>query len=235
MMAEYEFYYWPLPFRGQFIRAILAFSGKSWSEQGSEAITDLIGRDPTDQPVAFMGPPVLIERATGFALSQMPAIAVYLGDTLGLIDDRAASRALTAKVANDANDVIDELTLYGGREMWTDEKWRKFEPRLCKWMHIFESLGSNHALKADAGYLLGTNSPGAADILTATLWSTMGQRFPLIQTILEKTAPRIAGLVTRMQLVPSLAALEKNSFAKYGMDYCGGDIEKSLRAVLERH
>ncbi|WP_325229413.1 hypothetical protein [Sphingobium sp.] len=97
MIAEYEFYYWPLPFRGQFIRAILAFSGKSWSEQGSEAITDLMGRDPTDQPVAFMGPPVLIERATGLALSQMPAIAVYLGDTLGLIDDRAASRACPAK------------------------------------------------------------------------------------------------------------------------------------------
>ncbi len=30
---------------------------------------------------------------------------------------------LSAKIANDANDVLYELTLNGGREMWTPEKW----------------------------------------------------------------------------------------------------------------
>lgn len=231
-MADYDFYYWPLPFRGQFIRAILAFAGKSWSEQDSDAISDLMGQNPRDQPIPFMGPPVLIERATGFALSQMPAIAVYLGDTLGLVDDRATSRALAAKVANDANDVIDELTLDGGREMWTSDKWKDFEPRLRKWMHIWESLGTHHALQAEAGYLLGTREPGIADILTATLWSTMGQRFPVIQALLDHTAPKVAGLVERMRKIPSLAELEKSFFEKYGDGYCGGEIEKSLRAVL---
>jgi hypothetical protein len=29
-------------------------------------------------------------------------------------------RALTMKVVNDANDVIEEITLNGGRQMWTE-------------------------------------------------------------------------------------------------------------------
>ncbi|MGG2475899.1 glutathione S-transferase, partial [Rhizobium sp. BR5] len=43
---------------------------------------------------------------------------------------------------NDANDVLDELTLDGGREMWTPEKWEKFVPRLQKWVRIFEDTGA---------------------------------------------------------------------------------------------
>jgi glutathione S-transferase len=31
-------------------------------------------------------------------------------------------RAMTMKIVNDANDVIDEITLDGGREMWTKKR-----------------------------------------------------------------------------------------------------------------
>src|SRR5215472_4860198 len=31
-MSDYELYYWSVPFRGQFVRAVLAFAGKSWTE-----------------------------------------------------------------------------------------------------------------------------------------------------------------------------------------------------------
>ncbi len=31
-MADYELYYWPVPFRGQFVRAVLAYAGKTWTE-----------------------------------------------------------------------------------------------------------------------------------------------------------------------------------------------------------
>ncbi|HUD29097.1 MAG TPA: glutathione S-transferase, partial [Novosphingobium sp.] len=94
-MADYDFYYWPMPFRGQFIRAILAYAGKDWIENDAEAIGRLMEKAPKDQPVPFMGPPVLVERAGGFALSEMPAIALYLGETLGLLPDTARGRAMT--------------------------------------------------------------------------------------------------------------------------------------------
>lgn len=230
-MADYDFHYWPLPFRGQFIRAILAYAGKTWTEHDSDEIAELMGRESADQPIPFMGPPVLIEPDSGFALSEMPAIALYLGDTLGLLPESTEARAMTAKIVNDANDVIDEITLDGGREMWTDQTWVEFLPRLKRWMTFWEVIGQRHGLAADAGFLLGTREPGVADIVTAVLWSTMGDRFPSLAQLLDETAPRVAALSRRMQDIPSLGALSTKAFEDYGDAYCGGEIEKSLRAV----
>jgi len=231
-MADYDLYYWPAPFREQFIRAILAFAGKSWEEHDSGEIGALMSEAPRDQPAPFMGPPVLVERRTGFAVAQMPAITLYLGETLDLIPDNAQARALSAKLVNDANDVIDEITLDGGREMWTDEKWRAFVPRLQRWMAIFEAMGARSGLEAESGYLLGTREAGAADIVVSTLWSTMADRFPSIAALLAEHAPAIAGLTRRLQEELSLAALRRESFERYGDAYCGGEIETSLRRVV---
>jgi glutathione S-transferase len=220
-----------VPFRGQFIRAILAYADKSWDEHDAGEIETLMTVAPQDQPVAFVGPPVLIDNSTGLALSQMPAIAVYLGDTLGLIADDAGARAMTGKIVNDANDVIDELTIDGGREMWTSETWGAFVPRLKRWMTIWEATGVRHGLEDDRGFLLGTESAGVADIVTGILWSTMTDRFPVIAAMLDEAAPRTAALARRMQEVPSLIALKKQSDALYGDSYCGGEIEKSLRKI----
>ncbi|WP_018389335.1 hypothetical protein [Ancylobacter sp. FA202] len=233
-MSDYDFYYWPVPFRGQFIRALMAYAGKSWDEHGADEIEALMQCPPARQPVAFMGPPVLVERRSGLALSQMPAIALYLGETLGLIGNEAGRRALTVKVVIDANDVLDEVTLDGGRQMWTPTKWEDFIPRLVHWMTIWEATGLRYGLTEERGYLLGTAEPGVADIVTSTLWSTMSDRFPVIQELLETHAPCLAALTRRVAAVPALAALRQKSFELYGTAYCGGQIEKSLRQVLGR-
>lgn len=227
-MPDYKLCYWAVPFRGQFIRAILAFAGKDWSECDADAIADMMKADPDDQPVPFMGPPVLIDNRTGFALSQMPAIAVYLGTDLDLVPATKELQAMTAKIVNDANDVIDEITLNGGREMWTPETWAEFVPRLKRWMTIWEAIAASHDLKEDEGFLLGTEVAGVADIVTSTLWSTLRDRFPSIGSLLDETAPRIAGLSRRLQQFPSLRALKATSDQKYGTAYCGGEIETSL-------
>src|SRR5688572_1738628 len=128
-MTDYEFYYWSVPFRGQFVRAVLAYAGKTWAEAGDAAISKLMGGSVSDMPVPFMGPPLLIDKSADFAIAEMPAIILYLGDTLDLMPATPALRALTMKIVNDANDVIDEITLDGGREMWTEQRWQDFVPR----------------------------------------------------------------------------------------------------------
>ncbi|WP_313536980.1 glutathione S-transferase [Sphingomonas sp.] len=230
-MRAFDLYYWPVPFRGQFLRAILAFADARWAEHDADDIAALMDEAPAEQPIGFMGPPVLVDRERDFALSQMPAIALYLGERLNLLPDSPEGRALTAKVANDANDVIDELTLDGGRDMWTQEKWDAFVPRLQKWLQIFEDLGKRKGLSADAGFLLGTRAPGVADIITSTLWSTMADHFPKIADLAEHSAPAIWGLSRRLQQTPALVALKRKSAADFGEAYCGGDIETSLRKV----
>lgn len=231
-MTDFDLYYWPVPFRGQFIRGILAHAGRSWGEYDASAIEEMMGRGVEKQPVGFMGPPVLIDREREFAISQMPAIALYLAERLGLLPSTAEGRALTNKIVNDANDVLDELTLDGGREMWTAEKWDNFVPRLQKWIRIFEDTGTRHGLVKDAGFILGTEALGVADIVTSTLWMTVAERFPAIKRIIEDTSPTIWALSKRVGATPSLAALHRKSFQDYGDTYCGGQIEKSLRAVL---
>ncbi len=231
-MSDYELYYWSVPFRGQFVRAVLAHAGKAWTEGGDEAISELMGGPVKDMPIPFMGPPLLVDKKADVAIAQMPAIVLYLGETLDLLPATPALRALTLKIVNDANDVIDEITLDGGREMWTDKRWRDFVPRLRKWMSFWEETGRRHGLQADSGFLLGGKAPGVADVVTATLWSTMAERFPRIEAILEDAAPMTAALTKRVSALPPLAKLAAKARKDYGDAYCGGQIEASLRKVL---
>ena len=232
-MSDYLLYYWSVPFRGQFVRAVLACAGKSWREAGDAAIGKLVEGNVEKMPVPFMGPPVLIDKNARVAIAEMPAIILYLGDTLGLMPSAAARRAMTMKIVCDANDVLDEMTLDGGRQMWTKERWRGFIPRLKKWMLLWEETGRRHGLAAANGYLLGSEAPGIADIVTATLWSTMIERFTAIADIFEETAPLAAGLTRRVAELPPLKKLAAKARRDYGDVWCGGQIETSLRKVLK--
>ena len=231
-MSDYDLYYWSVPFRGQFVRAVLAYADKTWTEAGDAAISEMMSAKVQDMPAPFMGPPLLIDNKAEFAIAQMPAIILYLGETLDLMPASAALRALTIKVVNDANDVIDEITLDGGREMWTQARWRDFTPRLKKWMSIWEETGRRHGLKVGSGFLLGGEAPGVADIVTATLWTTMTDRFGKIAAILEDAAPMTADLSRRVANLPPLVKLAAQAREDYGDAYCGGQIEASLRKVL---
>ena len=231
-MSDYDLYYWSVPFRGQFVRAVLAYAGRSWTEGGDARISELMQGPVEDMAVPFMGPPMLIDKKTGFAIAQMPAIILYLGETLGLMPATPALRAMTMKVVNDANDVIDEITLDGGRVMWTEKRWRDFVVRLKKWMSFWEETGRRHGLKAESGFLLGGEAPGIADVVTATLWSTMADRFGAIGAMLDEAAPMTAALTRRIASLPPLAELAARAQRDYGEAYCGGRIEASLRQVL---
>ena len=232
-MSDYVLYYWSVPFRGQFVRAVLAYAGKTWTEGGDAAISELMGGSVKEMPIPFMGPPLLIDKATDFAIAQMPAVLLYLGETLGLLPDTAAGRALALKIVNDANDVIDEITLEGGQKMWTEKSWKAFIPRLKTWMSFWEEMGLRHDLTPDSGFLLGGQAPGVADIVTSTLWSTLADRFPKIEAILQETAPLTTALTRRISSLPPLAKLAATAREEYGDAYCGGQIEASLRKVLE--
>jgi glutathione S-transferase len=175
---------------------------------------------------------MLIDRRADVAIAEMPAIVLYLGETLDLLPKDPHLRAMTIKIVCDANDVIDEITQDGGKQMWTEKRWKEFVPRLKKWMSFWEETGRRHGLKANSGFLLGSDEPGIADVVTATLWGTMGDRFRKIETILKKSTPMTAALTRRVNDLPPLKKLAAKAREDYGDAYCGGKIEKSLRKVL---
>jgi glutathione S-transferase len=231
-MSDYDFYYWSLPFRGQFVRAVLAYAGKTWTEANDDSVMKMYKGPVKDLAVPFMGPPMLIDKKADFAIAEMPAIVLYLGETLDLLPATPALRAMTAKTVNDANDVIDEMTLDGGKEMWTEKRWHEFIPRLKKWMSLWEETGRRHGLKEDSGFLLGGDQPGIADVVTATLWTTMGDRFRKVETVLHEAAPLTAALSRRVSALPALAKLAAKARNDYGDAYCGGEIGESMKKVL---
>ncbi len=232
-VSDYVLTYWPVPFRGQFVRAVLAYVGASWDEVDDfEVVAMLKDQAPAEQPVPYMGPPVLTDCTAGFTISQMPAILLYLGRRHGLIPDDPVLEALTVKTIADANDVLYEMTLYNGNRMWTTESWTAFRPRLLRWMEMFEETGNRHGLTPEAGMLLGTNTPGLADLTAYTLWGTMTSKLPALRPVFDRTAPAVAGLSDRIGMRPEQAELRFRSDAAYGDVWCGGEIQASLRAVL---
>lgn len=231
-MADYTLHYWPIPFRGQFIRAVLAHAGATWEETGAGETARVKDLAVARQPVAHMAPPMLVDHAAGIALAQMPAILAYLGARHGLMPGDPGRDALTHKVVADANDVLDEVTLNGGQEMWDADRWAVFQPRLRRWMAIFEETGTRHGLTPQGGTILGTGAPGLADLVSSTLWFTMTDKLPALSGVLEDAAPAVAAHARRLAETPALAAMRAETDAAWGDVYCGGQIEKSLRAVL---
>jgi glutathione S-transferase len=100
-------------------------------------------------------------------------------------------------------------------------------------MSFWEEIGRRHDLKAKSGFLLGGEAPAIADIVTATLWSTMAERFGTIAAMLEEAAPMVAALSRRVSDLPPLAKLAAKAQQDFGDAYCGGQIEASLRKVLK--
>ena len=231
-MTEYTLYYWPVPFRGQFVRSVLAHAGASWTEASIEDLVTLKDAEPTRQLVPHMGPPVLTDHSADLSLAQTPAILAYLGGKYELIPNDPARAALTAKIIADANDVLYEMTLHNGAQMWTKKRWDTYRPRLGRWMAIFEEQGRRHGLTVEAGHVLGTDTPGLADLVVHILWGVMTAKLPALRTLLETMAPTIAALADRIAQLPEQAELRVRSDAEYGDEWCSGQIEASLRAVL---
>jgi glutathione S-transferase len=100
-------------------------------------------------------------------------------------------------------------------------------------MSLWEETGRRHGLKKGSGFLLGGETPAIADIVTATLWSTMADRFETIGSILQDTAPMTAALTRRVCDLPPFVSLAAQARKDYGDAYCGGRIEASLHNVLD--
>lgn len=224
-MSDFTLYYWPIPFRGEFVRALLAHAGATVHEPDSDAVGAMMARDPRDQPVPHMAPPMLVDNASGQAIAEMPAICLWLGEQFGLMPIDPHPRALALKIINDANDVLDEMTLDGGKAMWTPKSWADYLPRLRRWMTIWEATVEQDLLSANQGDL-GT-------IATATLWGAMTERLPQLLPLLREEAPSVVRLAEQARSQGALAAQAEESRKRFGNAWCGGEIEKSLRQVVQ--
>lgn len=229
MADAYALYYWPIPFRGHFIRFILAHAGATWTEPDFRAMAAFKDQPVADKPYPFLAPPVLHDLTTGRWLAQMPAIVMSLGRKYGL--SRDADQEL--RLISDASDILFEITRYHGASMWDRASWNVFaSTRLPLWMQLHEKFATDNGVTVGAGYLFAADTPGLGDLILAALWHTMVDRLPKLRPLLHATAPAIEGLGDRIAARPEIAALLQ-SWAGSPERYCAGEIEKSLLEMLE--
>ena len=224
---RFKLYYWPIPFRGCFISYLFAYRGVPLLEESSfEENLNLKNRHPSQQDIPFMGPPVIRELDSDRTLSQMPAIVLYVSRELDLMPEDPFDVAMCMKVLMDCNDVLMEICRYNGSIMWEREQWSQFRSqRLPRWVQIFEE-----SLKR--GYI-GKEPVSFADIAVFALFGNMTRCLPELEADLLNHAPGIRSLCQRIGSQPSLAKYVADEERDYGKLYCGGQIEKSIRKMLE--
>ena len=224
---RYELYYWPLPFRGCFVSYLFAYRDVPLLEINEyEEITRLKDLPPGEQDIPFMGPPVLHDRESGRTLSQMPAIVLHASRELDLLPEDPFDVATSMKVLMDCNDVLMEICRYNGSTMWQRDEWVEFRSqRLPHWLALFEeALNRGH---------VGVDTVSFADIGVYALFGNMTRCLPDLEPDLRKGAP---GIYTHCQTLgsqESLARFVEQQEHTYGQLYCGGQIEKSIREMLE--
>ncbi len=224
---KYELYYWPLPFRGCFVSHLFAYRNVPLLEVSDfDTIRRLMEQHPSEQDVPFIGPPVLRNRESGQALSQMPAIVLHVSPQLDLMPDDPFDVAMSMKILMDCNDILMEICRYNGSFMWERETWIEFRAqRLPRWLGILEeSLNRS---------FLGRDSATFADIAVFSLLGNMTRCLPQLDADVLEHAPDIHALCGRIGAEPSLARYVTDQEAKYGDAYCGGQIEQSIRRMLE--
>lgn len=216
-MTDYTLHYWPIPFRGHFIRYVLAHVDATWDERPTT---------PTAHDYPFFAQPLLIDHTEGTSLAQCPAILMSLGRKHGLL----AEPDETLRLICDAMDVLGEITRGHGAQMWDRAAWESFtDDRLPRWMWLHERVAQGRGVRADTGFLF-ADTPTLADLTLAALWHTMVDRLPGLRPRLHTEAPSVEGLVDRIAARPEIAAMLAGW--QEGPRYCGGKIEASILQML---
>ena len=242
-----------------FARATLALAGKD--EPRLAPVPELMALKNAPPAAAsgplFMAPPLLHDTVADVWLSQNAAIVQYIAAKHGLLPsaavdadaggaDAAATAAAAAaaaavqastalKVMLDANDVLNEITRGTGSRMWEPEAWKQWRStRFVKWLQVFEQQAVRSGCTEEEGRsLLGTPKPSMADAALFALLVPMVRCLPQLRADLDTHAPVCVALVNRLaESVPQLAKLRDEALPEGGV-YCGGQIEASLRSMLE--
>ncbi len=224
---RFQLYYWPIPFRGCFVSYLFAYRNEPLLvEDGLEENQNLVSVDPGEQPIPFMGPPVLREIESGRTLSQMPAIVLYVAHELDLLHENPFDVATGVKILMDCNDLLMEICRYNGSYMWTREDWTAFRSqRFPRWLQIFEESLTRE--------LIGKDPVTFADLGVFALFGNMIRCLPQLENDVLENAPGIHALCRKIGSTPSLARYVAQEERDYGRLYCGGQIEDSIRRMLE--
>lgn len=221
---EVVVYYWPLRFRGNFIKLVLADAGVSYKTASREEVFATYKSPPS--PV-LMAPPMV--KVGSFMVNQTPAATQYVAKKYGYEPESAENSALALKALLDCNDIIHELTRNNGHQMWDDEAWTAFvSQRLPRWLGVIDAY-----TKLNEGDFIFGAKICYADLALYNLI----ELFTLagMGDYLKAKCPGAVALAAVVGARPGVKALVEEQAKEYGDGVCGGQIEKSIRAMVAKN
>ena len=228
MPDNYKLYYWPITFRGHFIRYVFAHVGASWEETDFTEM-GLFKNQPLEaKPYPFLAPPVLYDKSEDKYLGQLAAILMHLGRKYDLIGDNDE----TLRIINDALDILLEITRSHGALMWDDESWEAFiTTRLPAWLAIHERWQTEQTQSSP--YAHGRQNIGLSDLVLTALWHTMAEKLSNMRQIIESHAPTVMAHTNSIAETPEIKAVRKD-WEGSSILYCAGQIEASILEMLNK-
>jgi glutathione S-transferase len=228
---DIEILYWPIPFRGNYLKVILEDAGVPYETPSADKVAPFMRKRGTmDQSLPMFAPPFL--RINDLWLNQLPASAQFLAKKYGYEPSDPYLAAVALKVLLDVNDVLAEVTRGNGSRMWDKEAWETFtnpDGRFPTWLKCFELLGQKYGL-TEGTFLLG-GEISYADLAIFTLFRGLGRMG--MSEYVAKYAPTLCEHVGRLAQRERLADFEKRQATDYQAQFCGGQIEASIKAMVE--
>jgi len=239
MVKTWTVGYWPIPFRGNFVKVILEYAGEEYDVMETSEVIQLKTAAVSAQPVPFIGPPFLLHNESGFAISQTAAIVEYLVRKFGFVPESPELAALAQKAVLDCIDVLVEITRHNGNQMWTRDAWSEFRgpgKRLDQCLGVLEELAKRHGLKEEhsTGFFLGTEKMSAADFAVYALFEQLARCMPPLIHDLQRAAPRVWKMCQRIGENPKLQAFSNAQSQRWGRSFCSGQIEASIFSMIEQ-
>ena len=227
-------YYWPLKFRGNFLKLILEevnvpYTNASYEDELKELV---FSKPVSERPFPFFAPPFI--KVGEYMISQMPAACQYLAKKYGLDATSLEDSSHALMIVMNCNDIWEEITRGGGHySMWTLDQWKTWKQhRLTKWLNILESLlvRNNTAEELGSEAFFFDNRLTYADL--AVFHVLDGLCYDLsMEEFVRKCAPILHAYYLQLGRRANIKAF----VAKQRRDqvaYCGGQIEKSIREVI---
>ena len=135
------------------------------------------------------------------------------------------------KILMDCNDILMEICRYNGSIMWERAQWVEFRAkRFPRWLAILEESLKRGFVGRDN---LSQDNVTFADIGVFALLGNMTRCLPQMDAVVLDHAPGIHALCQTIGSKPSVAACVADQADRYGDLYCGGQIEQSIRRMLQ--
>lgn len=233
MAIDFTVYYWPIAFRGMFVECTILQAGKTFERvKDGAAINTLRNKDLAQSAAEgrfLMAPPFVRDHKMDMWLSQTPAILLHVAEGGSLIPSDLRLKAKIHKLMFDCDDVLQDFTRNNGARMWTTEEFKDFvTTRFTKWLMIFELTRTNSS--GDGTYFMKTAEATLADVCVFALFGTMRHCLPDLKPLISTKAPSMSAWLDDTTGKEAMSA----HLAKHASTpYCGGLIEKSIRAAID--